>query len=315
MGAKVYPDMMSPNLAIQRAAAERIIENQEAQQGLLTNDARPPHIDGGSTVPIARTDNQHRGASESFPMVPMTSATPTTSIHTTQPAMTPPQTASSMNLVDPQGSNEANAADVEAGPGATRHPSEAGTFIPHGLFARTISFLAKARWSGPNHNGSALSRTGAVVYGILMALLLSLAVLSSIGGTVMQIVGVYRTCLCQINVSSWLWGRDSAFLTASTNTSQDIRLAHDTWIPIGFVAAFFLGVIAYIAWWYQRRLRFRFALLLGNSQTGVFNNTMCKPRKSRRSPASSVDENSSGVGTPANHSTSGEIPQSNPITT
>ena len=314
MGAKVYPNVMSPNLAIQPPVSERTVENQEAQQGLPTNDASPPHIDSGSTVPIARTDNQHGDASESFPMVPITSTTPTTSVHTTQPAMTTSQTASSMNLVDPQGSNEANAADVEAGPGETRHPSEAGTVIPHGLFARTISFLAKARWSRPNHNGSALSRTGAVVYGILMALLLSLAVLSSIGGTVMQIVGVYRTCLCQINVSSWLWGRNPAFLTASTNTSQDIRLAHDTWIPIGFVAAFFLGVIAYIAWWYQRRLRFRFALLLGNSYTGVFNNEMRKPRRNRPSPASSVDENSSGVGTPAYHPPSRKIPNGNPIT-
>ena len=313
-GARVYPNVMSPSLAMQPPVSERIFENQEAQQGLPTNDARSPHIESGSTVPVARTGNQHGGASESFPMVPITLTTPTTSIHTTQRAVTPPQTASSMNLVDPQGSNGANAADVEAGPGATRHPSEAGTVIPHGLFARTISFLAKARWSGTKHYGSALSRIGAVVYGILMALLLSLAVLSSIGGTVMQIVGVYRTCLCQINVSSWLRGRNSAFLTVSTNTSQDIRLAHDTWIPIGFVAAFFLGMIAYIAWWYQRRLRFRFALLLGNSYTGVFNNEMRKPRRNRPSPASSVDENSSGVGTPAYHPPSREIPNGNPIT-
>ena len=297
-GAKVYPDVISPNLTIQPPGPERNIENQEVQRESPVNDLRPPHVDSDSAMPVARSHNQLGGRSDDIPLVPIISTTPTTSILTSQPAMTPSQTTSNGNLVQLQGSNSANAADVEAGPVATRHPSEAGTVVPQGLFARTVSFLAKARWTGPHRNGSALSRIGAVVYGVLMALLLSLAVLSSIGGTVMQILGVYRTCLCQINVSNWLWGRDSTFLTASTNTSQDIRLAHHTWIPVGFVAAFFLGTTAYIAWWYQRRLRFRFTLLLGNSQTGAFNN---QPYGSGPSSASSIHGNSSGVGTLVNH--------------
>ena len=89
----------------------------------------------------------------------------------------------------------------------------------------------------------------------------SAAVFTAIGGTMMQIMGVYQNCLCNIPMSEW---HDSnASITISNNYATAIRLADTWWKGTGAIAASFLGFICYLGWWYQRRLRFQFRELVG----------------------------------------------------
>lgn len=292
--AKVYPEVISPTVASQPQAAGTAIQNQGVQPEPTTTDLQSHRVNNNDAAPNAETNSQHGVSADDIQMIPM-------------PPRAPLPTGPSAIIVQPERNDNARTTDEEAAVATARHASDAGTAIPQGKVSRMMSFLAKATWIGPNDRGSALSRMGTVLYRALMGVLLLLAILSAIGGTVMQIVGVYRTCLCQINVNNWISGRNAAGLIISNNTAQDIRLAHDTWIPIGYVAAGFLGITAYIAWWYQRRLRFRFALLLGNSELGVFNNQMGKQRRSRRSAAASVAARNNGAGTDANHPATNKI--------
>lgn len=130
-----------------------------------------------------------------------------------------------------------------------------------------LSCLAKARWFTPRAEPLTLRRKyterfGFVLFWVMMSLGFLGAMVSAFAGTMMQIMGVYRTCLCQINAHSWFHGKDKAVLEISSNSALDIRQAAHFWIPMGGAAAGFLGVVAYIAWWYQRRLRMLFGKLV-----------------------------------------------------
>jgi hypothetical protein len=154
-------------------------------------------------------------------------------------------------------------------------------------FGEIFSSLSEARWfqsspnqgpssdedralaQGPAPSISGISRLGFIIFWFLMAIGFAAAVFSSIGGTMMQIMGVYRNCLCQINVNTWLHGRQEATLQLSTNSAEDIQQASKYWIPMGGAASAFLGLVAYVAWWYQRRLRFHFTELVGRIDRGL----------------------------------------------
>ncbi len=74
----------------------------------------------------------------------------------------------------------------------------------------------------------------------------------------MQLLGVYRNCLCALPV--WYWkGRNRADSEAYINLSTDspfvIMAARTWWIRTGAVAVGFLCLSTYWGWWYQRRLR------------------------------------------------------------
>lgn len=165
-------------------------------------------------------------------------------------------------------------------PIANSVPNAGTEQAPRSNFQEIFSNLSEARWfrrssnrgpsSGENRalsqgtlqSVSGISRLGFIIFWLLMAIGFAAAVFSSIGGTMMQIMGVYRNCLCQINVNTWLHGRQEATLQLSTNSAEDIRQASRYWIPMGGAASAFLGLVAYVAWWYQRRLRFRFTELV-----------------------------------------------------
>ena len=89
----------------------------------------------------------------------------------------------------------------------------------------------------------------AIITGIVSTLI-------TIGGTMMQIMGVYRNCLCSIPISQWYNPWDS-FLDISTNSSEDIHFARRTWKSLGAAAVVFLGMVSFIGWWYQKRLRYQ----------------------------------------------------------
>lgn len=88
------------------------------------------------------------------------------------------------------------------------------------------------------------------------------AVFTAIGGTMMQIMGVYRNCLCTWPIHYWRRSLFDATYPISTNSAEAIRNASTYWKGTGATAITFLGFISYVGWWYQRRLRYQFRLLV-----------------------------------------------------
>ncbi|KAI9885547.1 MAG: mRNA splicing protein [Watsoniomyces obsoletus] len=95
---------------------------------------------------------------------------------------------------------------------------------------------------------------------VLIGLCALPAAFIAIGGTMMQIMGVYRNCICQLNMGDWIGKK--TWMIMSGNNAIHIRFARNTWVPIGGSATAFLAVVAYIGWWYQRHLRFQFRELV-----------------------------------------------------
>lgn len=94
----------------------------------------------------------------------------------------------------------------------------------------------------------------------------SISVFTGIGGTLMQIIGVFRNCLCSINVDRWGKSRFTAEIVISTNSAEDIYRASTVWKGTSIAATIFLGVVTFVGWWYQRRLRQQFEVMI--SQLG-----------------------------------------------
>jgi hypothetical protein len=82
------------------------------------------------------------------------------------------------------------------------------------------------------------------------------SILTSIGGTIMQLLGVYRNCLCALPIQYWK-NPDQAhlYISLGSNAAADIMAAKTWWVGMGAVAVTFLCINCYWGWWYQRRLR------------------------------------------------------------
>jgi hypothetical protein len=95
-------------------------------------------------------------------------------------------------------------------------------------------------------------------------------VFTSIGGTMMQLMGVYRSGKCLINAEWWTKPNGGVGVIISSNYALEIEDAKKYWASCGITATMFLGVVAFCGWWYQRRLRDLFRELvndLGNPRT------------------------------------------------
>lgn len=84
------------------------------------------------------------------------------------------------------------------------------------------------------------------------------AALSGIGGTLMQLIGVYRNCLCRVKVYNWGQLTTVATVQLATDTELDRTLATSSWKKFGFAAAVFMAFVTYAGWWYQKHLRNKF---------------------------------------------------------
>jgi len=95
-------------------------------------------------------------------------------------------------------------------------------------------------------------------------------VITSIGGTMMQLMGVYSSGFCDLNAEWWTKNNDDVPIIISTNYADEIDSAKSYWVPCAITATLFLGVVCFCGWWYQRRLRGLFLELvsdLGNPKT------------------------------------------------
>lgn len=102
----------------------------------------------------------------------------------------------------------------------------------------------------------------------LVIVAVSCATFTAIGGTMMQIIGVYRTCLCMIPMTAW-HRPDDYVMVISTNSADDIYRAQTVWRGTGAAAVAFLGFVSFVGWWYQKRLRHLFKKIVAtNDQDG-----------------------------------------------
>ncbi len=72
----------------------------------------------------------------------------------------------------------------------------------------------------------------------------------------MQIIGVSRNCSCMIALSEWTSKHPQQEVIISTYTGSEIESAMTWWTGTGTSAVAFLGAVALVGWWYQRRLRY-----------------------------------------------------------
>ncbi|KAH8165373.1 hypothetical protein CIB48_g2862 [Xylaria polymorpha] len=82
------------------------------------------------------------------------------------------------------------------------------------------------------------------------------AILAAVGGSILQLLGVYRTCLCQVPATFWpyLEGPE-AYFPLSTNSQAAIEAADAWWTVTGSTAVGLISIVTALAWWHQRRLR------------------------------------------------------------
>ncbi|KAI1763195.1 hypothetical protein GGR53DRAFT_377129 [Hypoxylon sp. FL1150] len=82
------------------------------------------------------------------------------------------------------------------------------------------------------------------------------AIFAAAGGTLMQLLGVYRSCACKVPVRYWPRLSDpAAFIVLSDNTAEDIAAGQHWWTITGSTAVGVIGIVCALAWWHQRRLR------------------------------------------------------------
>ncbi len=97
-------------------------------------------------------------------------------------------------------------------------------------------------------------------YCVVMTLGLVGSAFTTIAGTFLQILGVYRNCLCSIPISAWSSGDYD--IVVSTNSADDIKYAEHFWLPTGITSIVVLIGVCYIGWWYQRHWRRRFTVVI-----------------------------------------------------
>ncbi|KAF2968827.1 hypothetical protein GQX73_g4782 [Xylaria multiplex] len=105
------------------------------------------------------------------------------------------------------------------------------------------------------------------------------AIFAAVGGTMLQLLGVYRTCLCQVStppilnpsmllsiasffhwalVPATYWpylNSPEAYFPLSNNSRADIEAAESWWTVTGSTSVGLLSIVTALAWWHQRRLR------------------------------------------------------------
>lgn len=105
------------------------------------------------------------------------------------------------------------------------------------------------------------------IYCVVMAFGLIGSAFTAIAGTFLQILGVYRNCLCSIPMSAWSSREYS--IVISTNSADDIRYAGHFWLPTGITSIVVLILVCYVGWWYQRHWRRRFTTLIDDLRADI----------------------------------------------
>jgi hypothetical protein len=145
-------------------------------------------------------------------------------------------------------------------------PVEKGSFA----FLRKGGILDRSGFYSPTDFTSLLHQKRIVSLNSLWAFIwYSLAVIfgvsgvfTSIGGTMMQLMGVYRSDLCEVNAFWWTRPHDNFVVMLSSNSALAIKSADIYWKTCAITATVFLSTVCFGGWWYQRRLKALFRQLV-----------------------------------------------------
>lgn len=86
---------------------------------------------------------------------------------------------------------------------------------------------------------------------------------AALGGTLMQLLGVYTANICQVSAYDWLDPyRPDVTAMISVNTKAMIDDAQIYWEPCGITAIAFMTFVSFVGWWYQRRMKDLFTTLV-----------------------------------------------------
>lgn len=90
-----------------------------------------------------------------------------------------------------------------------------------------------------------------------------IAGVAALGGTLMQLLGVYTANICQVSAYDWLDPyRPDVTAMLSVNTKEMIDDAQIYWEPCGITAIAFMTFVSFVGWWYQRRMKDLFTTLV-----------------------------------------------------
>lgn len=118
--------------------------------------------------------------------------------------------------------------------------------------------------SGTMHSPAHRSKPGflnllsCITYWTFATLFVGTSIFTAIGGTIMQLLGVYSNCLCALPVRYWSvrYSEDlNVYVSLGLDSAEDIRAAKQWWMVMGSIATAFLCVATSGGWWYQKRLR------------------------------------------------------------
>lgn len=91
---------------------------------------------------------------------------------------------------------------------------------------------------------------------LFLGLTAIVAIFTSAGGTLLEIMGVYRNCLCLADVGSWL--NPNSSIRLQPDPAQVREMSQLWWAPTGWSAIGFMMAVCLAGWWYQLILRKRF---------------------------------------------------------
>ncbi len=80
----------------------------------------------------------------------------------------------------------------------------------------------------------------------------------------MQLMGVYNSGKCDLTVAYWTGSTLGQKVVLSNNSALQIKTAATYWKACAITATIFLGVVCFGGWWYQRRLRGLFRMLVND---------------------------------------------------
>lgn len=96
---------------------------------------------------------------------------------------------------------------------------------------------------------------GSILVYVVTALALAAALISSIGGTIMQLVGVFRNCICKASLMYLLPKYRSQGVVLLSNDLQEHRDNAKWWNIVGLIGVVFVGILSIVGWMYQWRVR------------------------------------------------------------
>lgn len=138
----------------------------------------------------------------------------------------------------------------------------------HNVHGRVFSWTRTTKSSSRERMASHLVRVLCIgesaYHGSLLILYLLLCVVSvftALGGTIMQISGVYGNCFCYVNSQMW-FRLDEAFVNVASDTF-DQRHSSKNWIIMGSVATGFMVACSFLGWGYQKKIRAEYRTRVG----------------------------------------------------